>query len=60
MLYTVQVTLKVSAESEHEAYSFVKHALDNARKAELVYVDSEVIDHEDDADDAPIEAMSVR
>lgn len=46
MLYTVQVIVKVSAESQHEAYGFVKHALDNAKKAELVYVDSEVIEQE--------------
>ena len=42
MMYTMLVTLKVAADSEHEAYRFVRHALDSAKKAELLYLDSEV------------------
>ena len=51
--YTVEVTLKVWAESEHEAYGFIKHGLDCARKQELVYVDAEVIETEPDEQPAP-------
>jgi len=48
MLYTVLVTVKVAADSEHEAYGYIQHALDNARKQEVVYEDAEVINTEDD------------
>jgi hypothetical protein len=43
MVYTVQVIIEVSAESQQEAYNYIKHAIDHARKAELQYIDSEVI-----------------
>lgn len=51
MIYTVQVTVKVSAESTHEAYGFIRHALDHAKKAEIVHIDSEVIETEPDETD---------
>lgn len=43
MTYTVQVTVTLSAESEHEAYGFIQHALDHAKQAEIVYLDANVI-----------------
>jgi mannose-1-phosphate guanylyltransferase len=46
--YTVLVTVKVSADSEHEAYGFIQHALDHAKKAEIVHIDSEVIETKPD------------
>jgi len=49
--YTVSVVVKVYAESEHEAYHFVKHGLSCAKKQELEYIDAEVIEAEPDTDD---------
>lgn len=43
MVYTVQFIIEVSAESQREAYDYIRHAIDHARKAELRYIDSEVI-----------------
>ena len=48
--YTVNVIVKVYAESEHEAYHFVKHGLSCAKKQELEYVDAEVMETEPDDD----------
>jgi hypothetical protein len=55
-LYTVLVTVKVSAESKHEAYGFIRHALDHAKKAEILHIDSEVIETAPDEewDDIPV------
>lgn len=52
MIYTVLVTVKIAADTRNEAYRFIRHALDNARKAEIVHVDSEVIAECDDAPSA--------
>ena len=43
-VYTVQVTVKVAADTEREAYHFIYEALRHAKKAEIVYVDAEVIE----------------
>ena len=43
MLYEVQVIVRVSADSESEAYRFIRHALDHAKKAEITVADQEVI-----------------
>jgi hypothetical protein len=48
-MYTVQLTVKVAAASEHAAYRFLLHAIAHAKLAELVYVDAEVI--REDRDD---------
>jgi len=42
-VYTVLVTVALTADSAHEAYGYIRHALDHARKAEILHVDSEVL-----------------
>jgi hypothetical protein len=44
MIYTVLVTVKLAADSKQEAYGFIRHALDGAKKALIVHLDSEVIE----------------
>ena len=52
-LYTVLVTVKISADDPREAYTFIRHAIDNAKKADIEHMDSEVVETEPDADDEP-------
>jgi len=51
--YTVMVTVKVSADNDREAFAFIRHAVDNAKKADIEHLDSEVIETEADEDDEP-------
>lgn len=51
--YTVQVTVKLHAEDAHEAYGYIRHAVDNAKKADIEHLDSEVLETERDEDDEP-------
>ena len=51
MIYTLTATVDIVADSEHEAYTFLRHALSHAKKAEIVYLDSEVVATRSDADD---------
>ena len=44
MIYVIQVTVEVTTDTANEAYRYIKHALAHTRKAEIVYVDSEVIE----------------
>lgn len=44
MIYTVQVTVEVCADTERLAAYYIRHALDNARKQEITYLDSEVLE----------------
>lgn len=56
MTYTVRITVEVSATSEHQAYGFIRHALDQAKKAEIVYLDAEVTQSRpDEAEENPRE-----
>ncbi len=48
--YTVQVTVKLHTETQHEAYDYIKHAINNAKKADIEHIDSEVIESEPDED----------
>ena len=50
-IYDVSVYVRVSAESEKEAYSFIKHACNSARKQEVEYLDAEVTATEPDEND---------
>lgn len=53
--YTLLVTVEVDANAEAEAIELVKHALSQAKKAEVVFVEAEVADvvsdDENDAED---------
>ena len=51
MTYTVLVTVQVSAESQSEAYYFIRHALAAAKKQEVTHLDAEVIETAPDAGD---------
>jgi hypothetical protein len=48
-MYTVQVTLKVDADSEHQAYDLVHLAIPPT--AGVQYVDAEVIETQPDSED---------
>jgi hypothetical protein len=48
VIYTIQASVDVTADSEHEAYETLKHAIAKAKKAEIVYLDAEVTDVRDD------------
>jgi hypothetical protein len=58
MIYTIQLTVKVTVDSENYAYKVVRHALNNARLAEIVFDDMEVIktesEHNDDEPELPL------
>lgn len=51
--YTVQVTVKVSANSADQAYWLIRRELAHRSRPELVYVDAEVVDTAPDPDDDP-------
>lgn len=50
MIYTIITTVELAADSRREAYAYLKHALDNARKAEIVEISSEIIEERSDED----------
>lgn len=53
MEYTVQVTVKVCTHSIDSAHHIIKRALVNSKLAEIIYVDSEVVEsaaEEDEVD----------
>ena len=47
-MYEVLVTVQVYGETQSKAYGYIRHALEHAKKAEIVHVDSEVIREWDD------------
>jgi len=51
-MYEVLVTVQVSGETQQEAYGSIRHALEHAKKAEIVHVDSEVIREWDEESEA--------
>lgn len=51
MKYTIQSTVVIHADSENEAYQILRHALNNAKKAEIIHIDSEVISEDNESDD---------
>jgi len=51
--YTVLVTVKLHGENQHEAYEYIRHAIDNAKKADIEHMDSEVVETEPDDEDEP-------
>jgi hypothetical protein len=55
-IYTVLVTVEVSADDQHEAYGFITHALAHAKKADIVSLDAEVTDERPDEDADPVVA----
>lgn len=58
MMYTILATVEIAADSEHEAYTFLKHALSQAKKAEIVYLDAEVTEKRVDEDDESSRPLS--
>ena len=42
-VYTVAITARAVADSEHDAYEFIHHAFDHA-KPEITYIDVEVVE----------------
>lgn len=59
MLYTIQITVKVAAETEREATRYIKAALEHSRMQDIDYIDSEVIeaiDDSEDYDDSPLDS----
>lgn len=51
MEYTVQVTVRVYSDTVNDAHRIIKHALERARLAEIIYVDSEVIESKVEEDE---------
>lgn len=47
--YDVTVYVAVQAENEMQAYAYIKHALDTARKQEVNYLDAEVTNETPDS-----------
>jgi len=43
-LYEILTTVRVYAETPSDAYSYVRHALEHAKKAEIEHVDSEIVE----------------
>jgi hypothetical protein len=56
--YTVSVTVQLHAETAQEAYSHIRYALDGAKKAEIVHVDSEITGTYDEEDTGDPDAWS--
>jgi hypothetical protein len=50
-IYTIEVVVKVDAVSSKEADTFIKAALDGAKLAEILFIDSAVVDEEPDEED---------
>jgi hypothetical protein len=54
MTYTVLVTVEVAADSRQEAHEFIAHALRQAKKQEVILLDTDVIEErEDNPEPAP-------
>ena len=51
MIYTVEIKVQVIAHTEKYAYQVIKHALNNARLAEITIGDMEVIEIEKEAEE---------
>lgn len=50
MEYTVQVTVRVFSDTVHDAHRIIKHALERAKLAEIVYLDSEVLESKEETE----------
>jgi hypothetical protein len=54
VIYTVQVTVKVTGHTEQYAYRVIKHALNASKFEEIILVDQEVVGTEnEERDDEP-------
>ncbi len=49
--FTVRVTVELTTDTQQEAYSDIRLALAKSKRAEIVHVDSEVIDEQPDEDE---------
>ncbi len=49
MIYQVTVYVEIAADSERDAYEHIVHALNHAKKAEIIYLDAEVTASRDEA-----------
>lgn len=50
MEYTIQVTVKVCADNVNNAHYIIKRALASAKLAEIIYLDSEVLESKEEED----------
>lgn len=50
MEYTVQITVRVCADTVNDAHRIIKHALEHAKLAEIIYLDSEVLESKTEED----------
>lgn len=57
MEYIVQVTVRVCSDTVNDAHNVIRHALSHAKLAEIVYLDSEVLESMEEESDYSEDVM---